>query len=37
MNRHRVLAIGAAAVALLGLAPSPSVSAKSARTYYVSA
>ena len=33
MKRHRALAIGAAAVALLGLAPSPSVSAKSSRTF----
>ena len=33
MKRHRILAIGAAAGALMAFVPSPSVSAKSARTF----
>ena len=33
MKRHRVLALGVTAVALIGLAPSSSASAKSARTF----
>ena len=33
MKRHRVLAIGVAAAALLAFVPSPNVSAKSGRTF----
>ena len=33
MKRHRVLAVGIAAVALFGLVPSTTASAKSARTF----